>query len=113
MSSRVCICFFVSYPQVLSCPQWSQHYFLHSGTDLASACTPLRAVAETMVQMEVDYVTPSFFRELEKQYQAEQGQGEDRLDQLATGGCCRGLAGATGQAALQAEQCWQLLAWDC
>ena len=46
-----------------------------------------------MVQMECDYVTPSFFRELEKQYQLEQqaqGQegegGNDRLNQLATGG---------------------------
>lgn len=28
------------------------------------------AVAETMVQMECDYVTPSFFRELEKEYQS-------------------------------------------
>lgn len=43
------------------------------------------------MQMEVDYVTPSFFRELEKQYQAEQGSGapappgQERLDQLATG----------------------------
>ena len=54
-----------------------------------------RAVAETMVQMECDYVTPSFFRELEKQYQLEQqaqgaeGEGgNDRLNQLATGGQC-------------------------
>lgn len=38
--------------------------------------------------MECDYVTPSYFRELEKQYQAEQqqGGGQERLDQLATGG---------------------------
>ena len=30
----------------------------------------LCAVAETMVMMECDYVTPSFFRELEKEYQS-------------------------------------------
>lgn len=28
------------------------------------------AVAETMVQMECDYVTPSYFREMEKEFQA-------------------------------------------
>lgn len=50
-------------------------------------------VASTMVQMECDYVTPSFFRELEKQWQeAAAGAGEDggdeqkdRLDALAAG----------------------------
>ena len=53
------------------------------------------AVAEVMVQMECDYVTPSFFRELERAHQLEAaaagsgtgpaGQGEDRLAQLAAG----------------------------
>lgn len=49
--------------------------------------------------MEVDYVTPSFFRELEKQYQAEQGggagvpPGQERLDQLATGAGFWGRSG--------------------
>ncbi|KAL4448267.1 hypothetical protein ABPG75_005486 [Micractinium tetrahymenae] len=53
-------------------------------------------VAETMVQMECDYVTPSFFRELEKEYQSglmsEGGaldgaveQPDDRMAQLARG----------------------------
>ncbi len=47
-------------------------------------------VAETMVQMECDYVTPSFFRELEKQWQeAAVGGGDDeqrdRIDALAAG----------------------------
>lgn len=53
-------------------------------------------VAETMVQMECDYVTPSFFRELEKEYQsglmsdggALDGaveQPDDRMAQLARG----------------------------
>lgn len=44
------------------------------------------------MQMEIDYVSPSYFRELEKQYQAEQGMGGEpggadqaRLDQLARG----------------------------
>ena len=43
----------------------------HRLTCPAAAAAPLpRAVAETMVQMECDYVTPSFFRELEKEYQS-------------------------------------------
>jgi len=47
-------------------------------------------VAETMVQMECDYVTPSFFRELEKQWQEAAGVGgedepRDHIDALAAG----------------------------
>ncbi len=47
-------------------------------------------VAETMVQMECDYVTPSFFRELEKQWQEAAGVGgedehRDPIDALAAG----------------------------
>ena len=73
------------------------------------------AVAETMVQMECDYVTPSFFRELEKQYQAEQGmageagtsEGQARLDQLASGeraGAGLGWGGAGGEYAATAPE---------
>lgn len=56
-------------------------------------CLP--AVAETMVLMECDYVTPSFFRELEKEYQSGlhseggglegAGDADDRMAQLARG----------------------------
>ncbi|EFN56232.1 hypothetical protein CHLNCDRAFT_57648 [Chlorella variabilis] len=52
-------------------------------------------VAETMVQMECNYVTPSFFRELEQEYQSglkseDEGlegaaEPEDRMAQLARG----------------------------
>lgn len=51
-------------------------------------------VADIMVQMECDYVTPSFFRELERKWQEEaagprepneNGQPRDRLDALAAG----------------------------
>lgn len=54
-------------------------------------------VAEAMVQMECDYVTPSFFRDLERRWQEEAAAGlsqdgpgpdgghMDRLDALATG----------------------------
>lgn len=55
------------------------------------------AVAETMVQMECNYVTPSFFRELEQEYQSglkseDEGlegaaEPEDRMAQLARGAC--------------------------
>lgn len=50
------------------------------------------AVAETMVQMECDYVTPSFFRELEKEYQSG-------LRRCGAGCWCRCLLGA-------AAGCW-------
>jgi hypothetical protein len=51
-------------------------------------------VAEMMVQMECDYVTPSFFRDLERRHQEEAAGGgggggadgpSDRLDRLAAG----------------------------
>lgn len=66
-----------------------------------------------MVQMECDYVTPSFFRELEKEYQsglmsdggALDGaveQPDDRMAQLARGALLRqgraGFALAVGRA---------------
>eukprot|EP00887_Chlorella_sp_A99_P004268 scaffold15.g4268.t1 len=49
-------------------------------------------VAETMVQMECDYVTPSYFREMEREFQSQHAAGvaggassNDRLDALAQG----------------------------
>ena len=48
-------------------------------------------VAEMMVQMECDYVTPSYFRDLEKRWQEENlgiggsGGNNDRIEALATG----------------------------
>jgi hypothetical protein len=41
-----------------------------------------------MIQMECDYVTPSFFRELEREYRAQGGGGVGGQEVRGLGGVC-------------------------
>jgi hypothetical protein len=71
-----------------------------------------------MVRMECDYVTPSFFRELEKEYQSglrSEGEGlegasepeGDRMAQLARGALALPRLGSASVCSFTWESLWQ------